>query len=77
MLVNNAMASRTIVDKLTSLFANDNEEMAIHVKQLYEILDTTTMTDPALILTIVGTPSLRVREGTRPIAHQHPVWGTI
>jgi hypothetical protein len=44
----NALASRAILDQLMPLLPKDSEEVNLQVKRLHAMLDTATMTDPAL-----------------------------
>jgi hypothetical protein len=46
--VQNALASRMIIDQLTSHLPKDNKEVKAHVKHLQAMLDTTTVVDPVL-----------------------------
>jgi hypothetical protein len=44
----NALASRMLIDQLTPHLSKDNEEVNTHVKQLQAMLDATTVVDPIL-----------------------------
>jgi hypothetical protein len=65
MLAHNAMLSRSIVDKLTSLLHKGSEEVAMQVRQLHAMLEATMMTNPAL------NQGAR-RRGQDPNHHRHP-----
>jgi hypothetical protein len=45
-LVQNAMASRILIDQLTPHLPKDNEEVSAHVKCLQAMVDATTVVDP-------------------------------
>jgi hypothetical protein len=44
----NALASRMLIDQLTPHLSMDNEEVNTHVKRLQAMLDATTVVDPTL-----------------------------
>jgi hypothetical protein len=48
MPAHNALASRVVIDQLTPLLPNDNEEVNAQIKHLHGMLDAATMTDPTL-----------------------------